>query len=46
MPMPSLDMVQAVTAPSTDENLTKLQPKHEIEAIVTFDEGVFQFCDT
>ena len=40
--MPSLEVAQAVTEPSTDEDLAKLRAKLAAEAIATFDEGVSQ----
>lgn len=39
VPMPSLDVAQIITSPSTDNNLTKLQAKLAVEAITTFDKG-------
>ncbi len=42
VPMPSLEMAQAVTEPSTDEDLAKLRAKLAAEAIAAFDEGASQ----
>jgi hypothetical protein len=42
VPMPSLEVAQAVTEPSTDEDLAKLRAKLATEAIAAFDEGASQ----
>lgn len=42
VPMPSLEVAQAVTEPSTDEDLAKLRAKLAAEAIAAFDEGASQ----
>jgi len=45
VPMPSLEVAQAVTKPSTDEDLAKLQAKLAAEAIAAFDEGASQLTE-
>ena len=38
--MPSLEIAQAITKPSTKEDLAKLQAKLATEAIATFEENI------
>jgi len=40
--MPSLEVAQVITEPSTEEDLIKLQAKFAIETIAIFEEGVLQ----
>ena len=42
LPMPSLEVVQAIIEPSTEEDLPKLQAKLAVEAIATFEENIAQ----
>ena len=39
VPMPSLEVVQAVTKPSTDEDLARLRAQLAAKAIAAFDDG-------